>query len=256
MGFGLGPEKNKATPSMGPPAPARVPLPEMNLRPLARRVKLCRLVFLPNLNSPQALPCTAMSESLFSQHAIPRFHRCRPLYSSREAPHQRHPNHRLRHSRVPRWRNVGRPDPRRLSQPPSRAHPRLPGFRRRTRTPPRITASSLKLLFDENVSPRLVEQLNAEYPASAHVETLGLRGHSDSDIWNAAAHGGFLLVSKDGDLRQRSFTLGPPPKVVWLSVGNAGTQQIVELLRRNRDRILTFERVPEEALLVLTLIPE
>lgn len=89
----------------------------------------------------------------------------------------------------------------------------------------------MKLLFDENVSPKLVGLLEEEYPGSAHVRELGLRGAPDPRIWDHARQNGFVIVSKDDDFRQRSFLQGAPPKVIWLQVANAGTNPIAELLR-------------------------
>ena len=40
----------------------------------------------------------------------------------------------------------------------------------------------MKLLFDENVSPRLVAALMNDYPGSAHVRDVGLRGAADARI--------------------------------------------------------------------------
>jgi predicted nuclease of predicted toxin-antitoxin system len=51
-----------------------------------------------------------------------------------------------------------------------------------------------------------------------------------------------IIVSKNTDFRERSFVDGHPPKVIWLDVGNAGTKQVAELLRENRDRIQAFGR--------------
>lgn len=50
-----------------------------------------------------------------------------------------------------------------------------------------------------------------------------------------------------------SFLKGSPPKVVWLSVGNAGTDVIAQLLLDSREHIAAFISAPEEALLVLEL---
>lgn len=48
----------------------------------------------------------------------------------------------------------------------------------------------------------------------------------DLQIWQYALEHGLTIVSKDNDFRQLSFLYGPPPKVIWLSVGNAGTDII------------------------------
>ncbi|MBV9109890.1 MAG: DUF5615 family PIN-like protein, partial [Gemmatimonadetes bacterium] len=53
----------------------------------------------------------------------------------------------------------------------------------------------MKLLFDENLSPRLVSLLAAVYPGSAHVHHLDLGEAEDIDIWAFAAAAGFTIVS-------------------------------------------------------------
>jgi predicted nuclease of predicted toxin-antitoxin system len=111
----------------------------------------------------------------------------------------------------------------------------------------------MKLLFDENLSPRLAEVLAQEYPGSAHVATLGLRGADDGRVWDCARSLGFCIVSKDTDFRERSLVEGHPPKIVWLDVGNAGTGAILALLRRERQRLEAFERQEEASLLILSL---
>ncbi len=57
-----------------------------------------------------------------------------------------------------------------------------------------------------------------------------MRGAADTVIWNYARENGYTIVSKDNDFRQRAFLDGPPPKVVWLSVGNAGTDRIATVI--------------------------
>jgi predicted nuclease of predicted toxin-antitoxin system len=59
--------------------------------------------------------------------------------------------------------------------------------------------------------------------------------------------------SKDTDFRERSFVEGFPPKVVWLDVGNAGTQLIAQLLERERDRVERFASANDVSLLILSL---
>ena len=112
----------------------------------------------------------------------------------------------------------------------------------------------MKLLFDENLSPKLVELLAEEYPGSVHLREAGLRGASDDRIWEHARAEGYTIVSKDDDFRQRSFFEGAPPKVVSLQVGNAGTAAIAELLRDDRARLIAFEDEDESALLVLPML--
>lgn len=112
----------------------------------------------------------------------------------------------------------------------------------------------MKLLFDENVSPKLPGLLGVEYPGSAHVYGIGLQGAPDRRIWDHAREHGFTIVSKDDDFRQRSFVQGAPPKVVWLEVGNAGTAAIAQLLREQVSRLRRFEGEDESALLIVSMV--
>ena len=111
----------------------------------------------------------------------------------------------------------------------------------------------MKLLFDANVSHKLVRDLASEYPGSTHVRDVGLRGAEDRQIWHHARTHGFAIVSKDTDFRERSYVEGFPPKVIWLDVGNAGTAAIAALLRRERERIERFETLEETSVLILSI---
>ncbi len=111
----------------------------------------------------------------------------------------------------------------------------------------------MKLLFDENLSPKLVGLVRNEYPGSSHVRDVGLRGASDRRIWEHARDNGFAIVSKDDDFRQRSLLEGAPPKVVWLQVGNAGTDRLAQLLREQVTRLRQFEDEEESAYLIVSL---
>ena len=98
----------------------------------------------------------------------------------------------------------------------------------------------MKLLFDHNLSPRLVELLAAEFPGSAHVFRLGLERAPDLQVWDRAIRNDFTIVSKDSDFHQLSFLHGAPPKVIWIQRGNCSTADIEWLLRNNRDAIALF----------------
>ena len=109
----------------------------------------------------------------------------------------------------------------------------------------------MKLLLDENLSQRLVALLLPAFPGCTHAESVLERGGSDTRVWEYAGANGFLIVSKDNDFRQRAFVLGPPPKVIWLNVGNARTSEVATVLLANLERIERFWDNPVEGLLVL-----
>jgi len=109
-----------------------------------------------------------------------------------------------------------------------------------------------KLLFDQNLSPRLVRDLVAAFPESLHVRDLGLQRADDASIWDWAALDGYVIVTKDDDFRQRSFLYGHPPKVLWLRVGNCRTDTVATLLKGNVATIERFIDETDSALMVLT----
>ncbi len=80
---------------------------------------------------------------------------------------------------------------------------------------------------------------------------VGLDTATDNEIWTFAGEHGFMIVSKDSDFRQLAFLNGPPPKAVWLQLGNASTAEICSALRDSQDVMVAFSESEEEALLVL-----
>ncbi|OGK79292.1 MAG: hypothetical protein A2X52_12760 [Candidatus Rokubacteria bacterium GWC2_70_16] len=109
----------------------------------------------------------------------------------------------------------------------------------------------MKLLLDQNLSPRLAHALAAIYPGTLHVRDVGLQAAGDATVWSYAAQHGYAIVSKDADFHQRSFLLGHPPKVVWIRRGNCSTVEIEEILRSRHADLLAFERDDQEAFLAL-----
>jgi predicted nuclease of predicted toxin-antitoxin system len=109
----------------------------------------------------------------------------------------------------------------------------------------------VKLLFDQNLAPRLVRDLADLFPSSAHVEDLGLESAPDQAIWNRARDDSFAIVTKDSDFQQMSFLFGAPPKVIWIRRGNCSVKQTEEILRTSALRIEEFARDEVAAYLVL-----
>ncbi|HED03224.1 MAG TPA: hypothetical protein ENI60_00400 [Candidatus Fraserbacteria bacterium] len=102
----------------------------------------------------------------------------------------------------------------------------------------------MKLLFDQNLSHRLVSVLASLYPGSVHVRDLGLKTADDDAVWKYALEHGFTIASKDADFRQRSFLFSHPPKVVWIRLGNCSTQDIEALLRARHGDLLAKVSIP------------
>jgi predicted nuclease of predicted toxin-antitoxin system len=52
----------------------------------------------------------------------------------------------------------------------------------------------VNLLFEEILSPRMVFALAGLFPGTAHVDSLGLGGASDDEVWAYARQHGYTLV--------------------------------------------------------------
>ena len=109
----------------------------------------------------------------------------------------------------------------------------------------------MKLLLDENLSFRLIELLARDFPDSRHVDTVGLHSQSDATIANSPATMTSSLFRRTMTFVSSRCFRGAPPKVIWLSVGNSGTEAILRLLIDGLPKIEAFIAVREESLLVL-----
>lgn len=109
----------------------------------------------------------------------------------------------------------------------------------------------MKLLFDEQLSPRLVSMLAELFPGSHHVHDLGLGSADDLVVGRHAADHGYLIVTKDSDYADLAIALGTPPQIVWLRLGNCSTTTIERILRRHAASLSEFGADPEAAVLTI-----
>ena len=109
----------------------------------------------------------------------------------------------------------------------------------------------MKLLFDHNLSHKLVGRLGDAFPDSEHVRNVGLKEAADHAVWEYAKAKGFAIVSKDEDFHQLSFLCGAPPKVVWVKLGNCTTDDVERVLRENQPNLLEFDNDEDAAFTVV-----
>ncbi|MBC6422728.1 MAG: DUF5615 family PIN-like protein [Hormoscilla sp. SP5CHS1] len=95
----------------------------------------------------------------------------------------------------------------------------------------------MKLLFDQNLSRRLVVRLADIFPGASHVQFHGLAEASDSEIWEFARLHDFCIVTQDVDFAERSRLYGSPPKVLWLRCGNTSINQVEAIIRSGSEAI-------------------
>lgn len=109
----------------------------------------------------------------------------------------------------------------------------------------------MKLLFDQNLSYKLVNRLADLFSGSSHVQSLGLDRADDDHVWEYARVNGFIIVSKDADYNNLSVLRGNPPKVIWVQLPNCTTTQIETLFRIRCEDIESFEKEPTVGTLIL-----
>jgi predicted nuclease of predicted toxin-antitoxin system len=109
----------------------------------------------------------------------------------------------------------------------------------------------LKLLFDHNLSPKLVTRLADIFPESSHVYLLGLAHATDQEVWVYARKKDYTVVSKDADFVDIAQMLGAPPRLVWVRRGNCSVAEIETMLRKHHAEIALFYEQTQEAVLAI-----
>ena len=91
----------------------------------------------------------------------------------------------------------------------------------------------MKLLFDNNLSHKLVARIYDFFPDSSHVMVEHLDESEDKDIWQFAKDKEFTIITKDSDFNELGLLNGFPPQVIWLRIGNCKIADIERIIRSN-----------------------
>ncbi|MBX9850258.1 MAG: DUF5615 family PIN-like protein [Cytophagaceae bacterium] len=98
----------------------------------------------------------------------------------------------------------------------------------------------MKLLFDQNISFRIVKNIVAQFPAAKQVKELGLENSTDREIWKYAKENDYAIVTFDGDFYELSSYFGHPPKIIWLRTGNVKTEDLSKVILDKAELIKEF----------------
>jgi len=107
----------------------------------------------------------------------------------------------------------------------------------------------MKLLFDQNISFRVLHLLPNSFADCRHVRSVDLNDCNDVKIWQFAKQNGFTVVTFDADFFDISTLRGFPPKIVWFRTGNLTTSEIVERIILNYSNIVSFIDNPDQSCL-------
>ncbi len=98
----------------------------------------------------------------------------------------------------------------------------------------------MKLLFDQNLSPKLARYFTSSFDNAQHLQDMHLEGTDDTSVWEFAKTNEFTIVTKDSDFNNLVAFRGFPPKVIWIRRGNCSTTDINKLIENNLDTIKAF----------------
>lgn len=93
------------------------------------------------------------------------------------------------------------------------------------------------LWIDAQLSPALAPWIAEHFKVEAFsMKYLGYRDATDRQIFDAARDAGAVVMTKDGDFLRLLEQHGPPPQVLWVTLGNTSNARIKAALEH------TFER--------------
>lgn len=98
----------------------------------------------------------------------------------------------------------------------------------------------MNLLFDQNISFRIVKKVSTVFPNAKQVSDVNLLNSSDFNIWEYAKKNNYCIITFDNDFIDISVLKGFPPKIIWLRTGNTSTNFIAEKIIENKNLILDF----------------
>ena len=100
----------------------------------------------------------------------------------------------------------------------------------------------MKLLFDQNISHRILNILTDNFSGSSTIKEQKLIDASDKSIWEFAKEHEFTIVTQDSDFNDLNSLYGFPPKIIWIRTGNLRTEVIAKILEEHFQEIKVFEK--------------
>jgi predicted nuclease of predicted toxin-antitoxin system len=104
----------------------------------------------------------------------------------------------------------------------------------------------VKLLLDQNISFRLLKNIDHLFPQSTQVKTAGMENRSDLDIWRFDRQNDFAILTFDLDFFDLNTLYGSPPKIILVRTNNQTTASIEKLILQKTDTIIQYLSDPKE----------
>lgn len=103
----------------------------------------------------------------------------------------------------------------------------------------------MKLLFDQNISFKIISKINLNFPEAKQVLQLGIENYSDIEILEFAKENGYTIVTFDADFYDLSNLKEFPPKIIWLRFSNKQTDFIVNKINSKQSLFKDFVNARE-----------
>jgi predicted nuclease of predicted toxin-antitoxin system len=98
----------------------------------------------------------------------------------------------------------------------------------------------MRLLFDQNISHRILQILPEKFQGSTSIKQEGLINAPDRQVWDHARKNNYVIVTQDSDFNDLNLLNGFPPKIIWIRTGNLSTKAIRNILIDYFDEIEKF----------------
>jgi predicted nuclease of predicted toxin-antitoxin system len=87
--------------------------------------------------------------------------------------------------------------------------------------------------IDAQLPPVLASWINGDGGRAVHVEEIGLLRAPDPEIFTKARAANAVVVTKDEDFVLLLESRGPPPQVVWITLGNVRNAELLAVWARS-----------------------
>ncbi len=98
----------------------------------------------------------------------------------------------------------------------------------------------MKLLFDQNISFRVLALIREHFPDCRSVKELNLWNKDDYSIWKFALSNNLCVVTFDEDFYNYNLVFESCPKIIWFRTGNISNRQVADALINNKEIIMAF----------------
>ncbi len=108
----------------------------------------------------------------------------------------------------------------------------------------------MNLLFDANISWRIIKILNSYFPNIKHAKDIEIvQPAKDIDIWSFCKHNNYTIITHDDDFEKIVLTKGSPPKAIILKTFNKNTLELSNLIINKKQEIEDFILNKEQSIL-------